>query len=609
MAYDFVEVGGAAPSSLALSEDASWNALIDGERVKALYRLMPITLSVTMLNVVLTLAALTDAGDTEPIWWAAAIALLSIVRLGFWRAYRRSETARVDTQFWMRAAAGGTLAAGILWGIGGWLIYPDGLLHQLFLAFVIGGMCAGAVTVDSAHFTSLLAFVVPASTPLAVRFLAEGDRLHAVMGAMVLIFSAAMLVIGRIFGAHFAETFRLQLALADRGRALDRTNETLREEIARHKATEANLRQAQKLEALGRLTGGIAHDFNNVLTGVVGFVGIALRRLDKDSHLKPLLDNALRAADRGATLTQRLLAFARKQTLNPRPVDLITLVDEMRSLIEQAVGTSCAIRFDFAPGSVVALVDSGQLELAILNLAINARDAMPEGGMLTIEVEPRFCDGTDPAGLAVGDYAVVTVSDTGTGMDEETLANAFEPFFTTKPAGAGSGLGLSMVQGFAAQSGGTVELASRKDAGTRAAIWLPRAIGEPVSDARAAPTPRDVAPVRILVCDDDSDSRAAVVEMLRGEGHGVTEAASAAMALQAMASGAVFDILVTDYAMPVMNGAELAAEAERLRPGLKTLLISGHPAALRDETLRGTVLHKPFSQAALADRIARLQGG
>ena len=607
MAYDLAAMRGAAEPLSPVSAESVlvWDQLIDAERIKVVYRLMPITLTVTMVNVVLTLAVMGPAADPVILWWwAALVAFVSTVRLGFWRAYRRDG---YGTQFWMRVSALGALAAGVLWGVGAALIYPSWMLHQLFLAFVIGGMCAGAVTVSSAHFASLAAFVLPASLPLAARFIAEGDRLHAAMGAMALIFAAAMLVIGHLFGAHFIETFRLQFALAERGRALDRTNESLREEIARHQATEASLRQAQKLEALGRLTGGIAHDFNNVLTGVVGFVGIALRRLDRDSHLKPLLENALRAADRGTTLTQRLLAFARKQTLNPRPVDLAMLVQDMRSLVEQAVGAACRIEFVFAPGSVVALVDSGQLELAILNLAINARDAMPEGGTLTIDVSPCLADGTTPPGLAKGDYAVVTVTDTGIGMDEETLASAFEPFFTTKPAGAGSGLGLSMVQGFAAQSGGTVELASRKGQGTRAAIWLPRAIGEAIRDARATQHASSAAPARILVCDDDPDARGAIGEMLRGEGHAVIEAADAAAALQALSNGGAIDILVTDYAMPIMNGADLAAEAQRLQPGLKTLLISGHPAALRDEILRGTVLPKPFSPTALADRIAKLQ--
>jgi signal transduction histidine kinase len=591
------------------AEDAISNGLLNRERVKVLYRQMPIALSVTIINMTLTLAVLMQGGNAVALWaWAAGVGLVMIVRLSFWLAYRRNPARYGDTRFWARIGTAGALVNGVLWGLAGYLFYPAGGLHQAFLAFVIAGMCAGAVTVSSAHFASLIAFVLPAALPLAMRFLLESDRLHFVMGLMVLIFAAALLLIGRLFGGYFTETFRLHLALAERERALDKSNENLREEIARHETTEATLRQSQKLEALGRLTGGIAHDFNNVLMGVVGFVGLALRRIDKDAYLKGLLEDALRAADRGATLTQRLLAFARKQTLNPRPVDLGALVGDMRSLIEHAAGAACSPRFDFAADAAIGLVDAGQLELAILNLVINARDAMPEGGTLSIEVAQRFADGSSPPGLERGQYAVVAVTDTGIGMNEETLAKAFEPFFTTKPVGLGSGLGLSMVQGFVEQSGGTVHLSSRVGEGTRAEIWLPCASEDAVL------LPRDELPssratqAHILLCDDDADARAAVAEMLRSDGHAVTETDGASAALAAIEKDEAVDILITDYAMPAMNGAELVAEATRRRPGLKTLLISGHPAALRDTELGGAILAKPFTPVALANRIAQLQG-
>jgi len=600
------------PNSAATGEAAKelgWAQLIAQERVNALYRQMPIALGVTMINLALTLAALMQSANGAALWaWAGALALVTGLRLGIWRAHEHNPARYADTQVWQRIATLGALVAGVLWGVAGFVFYPAGALNQAFLAFVIGGMCAGAVTVSSAHLPSLIAFVLPAALPLSLRFLLESDRLHAVMGAMVLIFAAALLLVGRLFNDYFTDAFRLQLALAERGRALDDSNESLRAEIVRRETTEATLRQSQKLEALGRLTGGIAHDFNNVLTGVLGFTGIALKRIDKDAHLKPLLENALKAAERGATLTQRLLAFARKQTLNPRPVDLAVLIEEMRALIAHAAGTASNIRFDVADAGAIALVDAGQLELAILNLVINARDAMPEGGTLVIEVAHRSADGSFPPGLAAGLYAMVAVTDTGIGMDEETLANAFEPFFTTKPAGSGSGLGLSMVQGFAAQSGGTVLLASRTGEGTRAEIWLPLATGDVELSAHEMPSQVPAARARILLCDDDGDSRAAVAEMLRSDGHAVTETSSAGAALDVIEGSEAVDILVTDYAMPAMNGAELAAEAKLRRPALKTLLISGHPAALGDDALGRAVLAKPFSRAALASRIAQLQG-
>ena len=304
------------------SKADSWEpGLVQRERVRALYRQMPITLGVTMLNVTLTVLVLEP--EAEPVllwWWAALIAFLTLVRLIGWQAYRTGP--RLETGTWVKFSVAGSLVSGLLWGGGAALLFPGNQLHQLFLAFVVGGMCAGAVTVNSSYFPSLAAFVLPASVPLAARFFVETDRLHVAMGTMTLVFAVALLVIGRQFNTYFIEVFDLQLELDD-------TNESLRQEIVRHQVTEASLRQSQKLEAIGRLTGGIAHDFNNVLTGVIGFVSIAMRQLDKNGRPAQLLENALRAADRGAMLTQRLLAFARKQTLNPKPVDLAGLVMEM----------------------------------------------------------------------------------------------------------------------------------------------------------------------------------------------------------------------------------------------------------------------------------------
>lgn len=582
--------------------------LIHRERVGAVFRQMPVTLTVTLLNAALMVIVL-DGGTNPALlgWWAGLTVLVTLARLAGWQIHRRGRWMHFDTSAWARFLVAGSLVSGILWGGGSALLFPGNPLYQLFLAFVVGGMCAGAVTVNSSYFPSLAAFVLPAAIPLAARFMVQADKLHLAMATMTLVFAAALLFIGRRFNAYFIDTFALQAALAERSRELDETNDSLREEMARRQATEATLRQSQRLEAVGRLTGGIAHDFNNVLAGVIGFVGIAIRRLDKDTHVVPLLENALRSADRGAQLTQRLLAFARKQTLNPKPVDLTALVAGMRALLEQALGPASRIELALDGDPVAAQVDAGQLELAILNLAINARDAMPEGGTLVLGVERRIADGATPPGLPPDHYAVVSVVDEGTGMDEETLANAFEPFFTTKAVGAGSGLGLSMVQGFAAQSGGTVLLASKLGEGTRAEIWLPLADATPSEVAAPASPVPVTAQARILLCDDDADARGAVAEILRGDGHAVREVGAAADALDLLAGGEEVDILITDYAMPGMNGADLLAEARRHRPRLRTLLISGHPAALRDEDRRATILAKPFTPAGLAGRIAELQ--
>jgi signal transduction histidine kinase len=281
-----------------------------------------------------------------------------------------------------------------------------------------------------------------------------------------------------VAGGHlnriFTETMRLRFELNE-------ADLRLRAEIAERQATEAALRQAQKLEAVGQLTGGIAHDFNNLLTVVIGNLILAIGRVSENSTVVPLLQGALEAAERGVSLIQRLLAFARKQRLDPRSVDLCRLVANIEELLQRTLGGRIRLAIARAADVAPASVDANQLELAILNLTINARDAMPAGGSLRIGLENRRADRRSPHQLAPGDYVVISISDTGTGMDEATLTRAFDPFFTTKEIGSGSGLGLPMVQGFAAQSGGAVQIRSRLGGGTTVELWLPRA-DEPPSE-------------------------------------------------------------------------------------------------------------------------------
>jgi signal transduction histidine kinase len=273
----------------------------------------------------------------------------------------------------------------------------------------------------------------------------------------------------------FAETMRLRFELGA-------ANLRLQTEIAEREATEAALRQAQKLEAVGQLTGGISHDFNNLLTVVIGNLALAIGRAGDIPAILPLLQGALQAAERGAALIERLLAFARKQRLDPRSVDLNRLIAGIEDLLRRTLGDRIRLIITAEADLAPARVDANQLELAILNLTINARDAMPDGGNLRIFLQNRQADQDSPSELSPGVYVVLSISDTGTGMDENSLAQAFEPFFTTKEMGSGSGLGLPMVQGFAAQSGGDVRIHSKVGEGTTVELWLPRA-DEPPSQA------------------------------------------------------------------------------------------------------------------------------
>jgi nitrogen-specific signal transduction histidine kinase/CheY-like chemotaxis protein len=381
-------------------------------------------------------------------------------------------------------------------------------------------------------------------------------------------------------------------------------------EMAQRRAAEDQLRQAHKMEAIGQLTGGIAHDFNNLLTAVIGHLEMAEARISSDPGTTALLQSALRAADRGATLTRHLLAFARRQHLEPMPVDASAVVESVAKMLRRTISPDIRLAIRVEPGLRPAWVDPNQLELAILNLALNARDAMPNGGTLRVDLAYRHAhNGSLPPDLVFGEYVIISVSDTGTGMSPETLARAFEPFFTTKEAGRGSGLGLSIVHGFAAQSGGSVRITSSPGKGTKVDLWLPRATAEAVNYPEWEPDDCSTQPgqARILVCDDDADVRAVVGSSLRDSGYAVWEAESPAHAFDILEREQPIDLLVVDYAMPEMNGLAVIDRALACHHGLKALLISGHAEILHAGGGSGVpLLPKPFKIAELRRRIAEV---
>jgi CheY-like chemotaxis protein len=369
---------------------------------------------------------------------------------------------------------------------------------------------------------------------------------------------------------------------------------------------EARLRQADKMQALGSLAGGVAHDFNNLLTAILGGLRMAVEGRVDPERRKRLLGNALMAAERGAGLTQRLLSFARGQPLSARPTDANTLIDAMQDLLRRSLGGVTELEMRLQPGLWPALVDPEQLELAILNLCINARDAMPGGGTVTVTTRNTTLAAGEVAPLAAGEYVAISVRDTGQGMPREVLSRIFEPFFTTKEVGKGTGLGLSMVYGLAQQSGGTVGVDSAPGQGTTVEIFLPRCAATPAQpDARATLAPVAARPARILVVDDDPSVREVTAAFLRDLGHRVREAADGEAALRMLEQDAATELLVTDIAMPLMSGREVASRARAMRPGLPVLLVTGHAdlAGVPDDL---PILRKPFDPALLADLVARL---
>lgn len=577
---------------------------IRAERIRTMFQQTPVTNLVAVTNATLMTAVLVAAEhDRRAYAWLAVISFLAALRLGVWWDYCRTMPQPEQSKVWGTLGACGALASGLAWGGGAVLLFSPSETYQLFWAFLIGGMCAGAAALHAVHLPTALAYIIPAGLPLVVRFASEGTNRSLAAAAMSTVFLAALTVTSQRSSRRFGDMLRLQLDLAQRTKELDAINARLRTEMAEHRATEATLRQAQKMEAVGQLTGGIAHDFNNLLTAVLGSLELLVKRLPADDQkARRLLDNATAGARRGAALTQRLLAFGRRQALEPEILDVQGLVRGMADLLRSSLGAGIRIETRFPMSLAPAHVDANQLELALLNLAVNARDAMPGGGDLTIAAREEQVRPDAAAGLLPGSYVVLSVTDTGEGMDEATLTRAVEPFFTTKDVGKGTGLGLSMVHGLAAQSGGRLMLHSRKGAGTTAELWLPRAEVAAIPSVPSS-KPAQARPIMcrtVLVVDDDPLVLASTAAMLEELGHTTITVPSGWEALKILRAGPEVELVITDYAMPGMTGVELAGTVQELRPGLGVLLVTGY-SELREAVPPGLVhLPKPFALETLA---------
>ncbi len=412
---------------------------------------------------------------------------------------------------------------------------------------------------------------------------------------------------------------RANARLKQQGLALVQANDELRTQIEERAKVETALRQSQKMDAIGQLTGGIAHDFNNLLQIIIGNLEILQRRdLVVHEEGQRMLASASRGAERAATLTSRLLAFARRQPLNPKSIDVNKLVTNMSELLRRTLGEGIRIETVLGGGIWRVAVDVNQLENALLNLCVNARDAMPNGGMLTIETANSFLDEAYAVahGTKQGQYVVVAISDTGTGMSRDVLVKAFEPFFTTKDIGKGSGLGLSQVYGFTSQSGGHAKIYSEVGEGTTVKLYLPRL----QSDEQSADTataaqkiPRGSRDRHILVVEDDEDVRIHALASLRELGYTVIEAIDGSVALQILDARNDISLLFTDVGLPGgMNGRQLADEARRRQPGLPVLFTTGYArnAIVHQGRLDPGVelITKPFTYADLAATVHRIIG-
>ncbi|THD82116.1 MAG: response regulator [Phenylobacterium sp.] len=447
----------------------------------------------------------------------------------------------------------------------------------------------------------------------------QGLQTQTLLITIILTLSAiATLLLG---GFVIRDARRRLAAAVEVGDALALSNQQLKAEAKSREAAEAQVRQMQKMEAVGQLTGGIAHDFNNMLAIVLGSLDLAKRRLGSDpQRVEACLDNAIEGTQRAAQLTGRLLAFSRQQPLEPRPLDVNKLVGGMSELLRRTIGEHLRVETVLAGGLWRTYADPTQLESAIINLCVNARDAMPDGGQLTIETSNAHLDDAYAAAhseVTAGQYVMISVSDTGTGMPAEVVERAFDPFYTTKGVGRGTGLGLSQVHGFVKQSGGHVKIYSEAGVGTSVKIYLLRyfgadATGDHGPDPVAA-APRSNGEEIVLVVEDDTRVRHLSVDALRELGYTVVQAADASQALAVLTMQPQIDLLFTDVVMPDMNGRLLADRARETRPDLKVLYTTGYTrnAIVHNGVLDPDValLSKPFTIEQLAVKVRQVIDG
>jgi PAS domain S-box-containing protein len=484
----------------------------------------------------------------------------------------------------VRAAMGDSIAQGADYAVEYRMFWPDGSIHWAEArARVVRDWQGGRPR------------LVGVSSDITDRKTAE-DRLH-----------------------QLNETLEERVSL--RTAELKQAHDAVLAEVAQRERAEDQLRQSQKMEAVGQLTGGLAHDFNNLLAGISGSLELLQMRVrqGRTVELERFIVTAQESAGRAAALTHRLLAFSRRQTLDPRPTDVARLTAGIGELITRTVGPAVLMEMTSAPDLWVTLIDPNQLENALLNLSINARDAMPDGGRILIEAENVSLDEREARArdMPPGQYVSLSVTDTGTGMTPEVMERAFDPFFTTKPIGQGTGLGLSMIYGFVRQSGGQVRIQSRVGHGTTVRLYLPRHLAEvePAEDeAGMAAAPRAEPGETVLVVDDEPTVRMLVTEVLQDLGYGAIEAVDGPAGLEVLRSSARIDLLVSDVGLPGgMNGRQLADAGQALRPELKVLFITGYAenAVMGGKHLTPgmSVLTKPFSLDALATRIRGLITG
>ena len=609
--------------------DKGTSGEVRAEEIRTLYRQSPWVMALNPINAAVV-GAVIWSRERAPIvvGWVITAALVTVLRALLRARYLRTSPPVEQARVWGRRYVGMVAASGLVWGVGSVLLFAPGSHGtELILVFVIGGMTAGASGTLAYHLAAFLAFTVPTLLPLVVRLLVEGDGLHLAMGMLGLLYGAALAMIAVNTHRAIAESFRLRFEnqdlLAGLSRAqlaLQEVNRTLEQRVVeRGLALEQQadaLRDARRMESLGRLAGGIAHDFNNLLTVVLGNVSTLISGTDLGEGMRQPLEEVREAAGRAAALVTQLLAFSRRQPRRPRVVDLNAVVSATQRLLSRLIGEHVELVFELYAGPLPIYADPAQLEQVLINLSTNARDAMSRGGRLTIETElVHIAPGESPLAptFAPGAYGVLRVRDTGVGMDAETRRMIFDPFFTTKAVGQGTGLGLATVHGIVEQSGGHVLVESEPGSGSSFRVFLPRAEGSITAEAAPDTLPPSTGrQATVLVVEDEQLVRSVIVRTLeRRGGFTVLQAADGEEALElADRCQGTIHLVVTDVVMARMGGPELIERLIEIRPGICVLFISGYsrnavlPAA---NVGRGVdFLQKPFTASELVDRVTHL---
>ncbi|HTV24796.1 MAG TPA: ATP-binding protein [Polyangiaceae bacterium] len=602
---------------------------IQSEQIRTLYRQTETVLLANCVNGAIVCALLWTS--TPHAWiagWLGATAVISAARFVLACRYRHAKPEGADARAWGTRYVIGSVLSGALWGGAGFLfLQDDSPLSQLLVVFFVGGMCSAAAGTLAAYLPAFLGFISPALAALALRVALFGDPLHDVLAGVIVFYGVGLYAVARVNHRSLAEAFALRYenaelvaSLSRAQRGLEQNNRTLEQRVAERtealrKQTEA-LRDAQRLEAVGRLAGGVAHDFNNLLTIILANISELVDRDGLDARTRAALREMHDAGSKGADLVRQLLAFSRRQRTTPETFDLNRTLAGMDRLLVRLLGEGVALKLELHPDTLLVHMDPTQLEQVIVNLVTNARDAMPEGGVVRVQTETAALL-EETRGIASGVYAVLRVSDTGIGMDRSIRQHIFEPFFTTKDVGKGTGLGLSTAYGIVEQGGGHIDVSSEPRRGSSFAVYLPlsaataeRPSSSPrlVSGFRALLRPR-AKPVVMLV-EDEPTVRSVTRRILDRAGYRVLVSSSAERALEIFAGlSEPLDLLITDVVMAGMDGPRLAERLRDALPGLKTLFISGYSrehAVPRDVSHSIGFLAKPFTHDELLAKVSEL---